>query len=221
MALKQGSVPSQRQLRLTDQQDLRAQAFTNEVVTLTSREEFAREINTLWDQAAQRFLLIGRYLMQAKATLPHGEYQAMIERELRFSTPVARMLKAVAEKVEAGIIPEDMLPRSYTTAYQLITLPPDAFEIARKNLLIRPDLQRAEILAFKRSLRQTSTDELQARTVAEEKLAQLRRYLQEQQAITRKIAELRQELVKMGVSINELDCETVQTETIAALDTMK
>ena len=85
--------------------DDRALGIARSRAVLKTKEDFRREIRTLWETASDLFLTIGEYLLQAKATLKHGEYQELISRELPFGYQVAHKLKAVAEKVKEGTIP--------------------------------------------------------------------------------------------------------------------
>jgi len=91
--------------------DARAIGIARSRAVLKTKEDFRREIRTLWETASDLFLTIGEYLLQAKATLKHGEYQELISRELPFGYQVAHKLKAVAEKVKEGAIPLDRLPK--------------------------------------------------------------------------------------------------------------
>ena|SRR5690349_14911498 len=80
----------------------RIDAFDEAVIDYPDAAGYAREIAKLWADAQRKFLAIGRYLVRAKATLPHGEYEAMISNSLPFGLPTARKLKAVAEAVTPG-----------------------------------------------------------------------------------------------------------------------
>jgi hypothetical protein len=120
---------------------------------LKTREQFVSEIRTLWADAQERFILIGRYLIQAKQRLPHGEYTDMIEDELPFGPQVAFQLARVATAIEEGKLAIEELPRSYATAYHLTTLTDEELERARKANIVRPDVKRREIVAFKQQVR--------------------------------------------------------------------
>ena len=123
--------------------------LTNAVVRLERREDFAREIGALWKRAQATFLTIGQYLNQAKDRLPHGEFNAMIERDLPFGSKTAHQIRAASAAVQSGRLPATQLPPNYTTLYYLSTLPDAALEQARRDGLLRPDLRRAEVVAFK------------------------------------------------------------------------
>ncbi|MBP2230138.1 sulfite reductase beta subunit-like hemoprotein [Azospirillum agricola] len=134
--------------------DERIERMAEAPLDLIRREEFVHEIATLWRSAQERFLLIGRYLVQARSRLPHGEFQAMVENELPFGYQVAYQLRMVAEAVDSGRLPGTKLPPSYATVYQLATLTTEQLRLADQRNLIRPDVTRPEIVRFKRDLRQ-------------------------------------------------------------------
>jgi len=136
--------------RLTD---TRIELFENTAVQLSRREDFIQEISKLWSDAQHKFVLIGRYLTQAKQVLPHGEFEAMIERDLPFGRAVAHQLRTVAEAIDAGSLPVERLPANYSTVYQLTTLNDDERQAALDAGVIRPDVKRAEVIAFKKTTR--------------------------------------------------------------------
>jgi Protein of unknown function (DUF3102) len=131
----------------------RKAAIITAEVPLATKDDYIREITSLWNDARQRFLLIGRYLNRAKEQLPHGEFQAMLRAELPFSEQVAFQMRSVAAAIDEGRFAEGELPQNYSVAYQLVTLAEQEIEVAREKKIIRPDVRRAEIIAFKRSLR--------------------------------------------------------------------
>jgi hypothetical protein len=135
--------------------DLRANGLELAPLDCHSRNEYVREIQTLWSSAKDRFLAIGRYLLTAKALLPHGEYEAMISEDLPFTPSVARMLVGVARAVDQSppLCRPEQLPTSYSVAYQIVTLRPEEFEVAQKEGLIRPDVRRSDLIKFKERVR--------------------------------------------------------------------
>jgi hypothetical protein len=145
--------------------DARVEIITKTEIRLTKREDFVREIGALWTDANEKFLLIGRYLNQAKAALLHGEYEVMVERDLPFGRAVAHKLRVVAAAIDNGVLPIEHLPPSYSTVYELITLNSDERQQALEQELIRPTVTRKEIMAFKSVVRAAAitADKLQQR----------------------------------------------------------
>lgn len=123
---------------------------------LLTGEQFAQEIGRLWTDVQRGFLDIGRRLNEAFAQLDHGEYGALLA-NLPFERATADKLRKVAMAADAGTLPPDRMPKSYSTAYELLTLSPVERAEAEKRGLIRPDVKRAEIVAFKRSIRSAPT----------------------------------------------------------------
>jgi hypothetical protein len=136
--------------------DRRVEALADAIVPYTRPEEYAAEIAKLWADAQRKFLLIGRYLVQARAKLEHGDYEAMVRSRLPFSPETARKLRTVAEAIDAGMLPADRVPRDYTAAYYLATLAPEERQQAEAQGLVRPDVPRREVEAFRRKIRASS-----------------------------------------------------------------
>lgn len=170
-ALKDAGPPQE----VLPQGDPRIDMLTNAVVRLERREDFAREIGALWKRAQATFLTIGQYLNQAKDRLPHGEFNAMIERDLPFGSKTAHQIRAASAAVQSGRLPAAQLPPNYTTLYYLSTLPDAALEQARRDGLLRPDLRRAEVVAFKARFQRVIEGEPDPVALRARRLVELRR----------------------------------------------
>ena len=140
------------------EQITRMDAVRTAVERLPTRQAYAEELTRLWREAQDRFVAIGEYLTHAKETLAHGEYERMVESDLPFGRAVAHTLRTVAMAVREGRLAKLELPRSYTTAYFLATLEPDHLALARERGLVRHDVPRSIIDAFRRELRRPSGD---------------------------------------------------------------
>jgi hypothetical protein len=139
-------------------------------------DQFIDCITEIWTEARNSLIEIGRYLNRAKTILPHGVFMSMCRERLPFSWEVAHQLRSVAEAIDGGHFSEAELPSAYSVAYQLVTLTPDQMRLARDKGLVRPDIRRVEILAFKRSLRpQSSTPLVNRRKLEEERIRLLER----------------------------------------------
>jgi hypothetical protein len=167
--------------------DGRIEILNGALVRYERREDFAREINTLWQRAQATFLTIGRYLNLAKERLPHGEFNAMIDRDLPFSPRTAFQIRAATVAIESGRLPSDGLPQNYTTIYYLSTLPDAALEQAKQSGLLRPDLRRSEVIAFKKKVLGAEEAEVERGEATARRLAALRR---QKAAIEEEIARL-------------------------------
>jgi hypothetical protein len=118
-----------------------------------------REISRLWSEARDKFLAIGEYLSLAKRQLAHGEYEAMIRSQLPFGKSAAHRMRTVAEAVGKGKLARDNLPLSYATAYELTLLSDQQLRLAEDGGLVRPDVHRSEIVAFRRTFISPGTAE--------------------------------------------------------------
>lgn len=135
----------------------RAEGLLNAVVPQNDAAGYVREISRLWNEAKDKFLAIGEYLTLAKQQLAHGEYEAMIRSQLPFGKSAAHRIRAVAEAVRDGRLTRDSLPQSYATAYELTLLTDQQLRIAEDRGLVRPDVYRSEIVAFRRAVDRPST----------------------------------------------------------------
>ncbi len=134
--------------------DARVQALEAVSNIPDTPEEFVDAISRLWSRAQTAFLDIGRLLIRAKETLPHGEYSMAVEERLPFAARTAYQLREAArwalEMDRRQTIPLDELPGSYSTIYLLSTLDPPTLEQAQKEGLVRPELRRSELIAWRR-----------------------------------------------------------------------
>jgi hypothetical protein len=117
-------------------------------------EDYVATISHLWRQAQGMFLDIGKLLIRAKDTLAHGEYTEAVEARLPFSGRTAYQLREAArwamEMDRLQAISLTQLPGAYSTIYLLSTLDRASLERAKHDGLIRPDLRRAELVAWRR-----------------------------------------------------------------------
>jgi hypothetical protein len=156
--------------------------------------EIRGEVQRHWGAARDSFLAIGRALVVAEDRLTKFEndrLKAGMEQLFPFGDAVASQLRKVARAVDAKRIPEVDCPGSYSTAYQIAVLKPAELQLAIKRGLVRPNVTRKEIAAFRSELRhnpsrvnwkptETERDRLMAREVAlTEELAEVRRRIKE------------------------------------------
>jgi hypothetical protein len=134
--------------------DARVKALQAISTTPETPDDFVAEINRLWGRAQGAFLDIGRLLIRAKDMLPHGEYIAAVEERLPFASRTAYQLREAArwaiEMDRRHTIPFERLPGSYSTIYLLSTFDPPTLEAAEAEGLVRPELRRAELIAWRR-----------------------------------------------------------------------
>jgi hypothetical protein len=158
------------------------------------RAAYAAEVNKLWQQARDKFLVIGRYLMRAKAALDHGEYEAMVEADLKLGKNIAWQLKAIAEAVDGGRIEESELPRSYATAHKIVRMDDVALERARREFDLA-GVGRPEIERFLWRMEERRQPRLEFLSRQKAKLARrLDALAREQEDVARKLADIEAEL---------------------------
>lgn len=172
----------------------RTSDLRNSMVPCASVEEYSAEIGKLWDHAKQSFLLIGRYLNQAKERLAHGEFLRLVERELPFGRGQAFQLRAVATMVDTGKVLEDELPSSPSIAYELSKLEPLELEEARKQGLLKANTTRAQIRDWRRGKSLSGLSE-----ISEESRHRLKA------ALMKKIEKLELDLARARDELHHLD----------------
>lgn len=116
-----------------------------------SVDEYVSTISRLYDEAEKRFVQIGRHLIEAKARLQHGEWSKMVAL-LPFSHRTATMLMSAARAIANRTIAPERAPRSWANVYLLASMSDEERKLAEERNLIRPDVTRREILAFRRQL---------------------------------------------------------------------
>ena len=168
---KQWTVSRRQNLTLArplveDKDTGRFNTVANAVRELVTEDDVVAEIDKLWGEAQDKFLAIGRYLVEAKQKF-HRSFEATILPQLPFGKGVAYQLRAIAMAVDDGRLLEGEMPRSYATTYQLVSLPPLDFDLARKENLVRRDVMRREVDAFRSKLRDKSVDVSQATLLRE------------------------------------------------------
>ena len=122
-------------------------------VSCEGKADFVREIARLSSDISSRYIEIGRYLIEAKDKLEHGEFGTMIEAELPFGARQAQRLMIVAEAVDAGVFPRERLPPSHSTVYELVSLKPEERERAIAEGVVKPEVTREAVIAFRQRIR--------------------------------------------------------------------
>ncbi|HYH20237.1 MAG TPA: hypothetical protein VD995_16630 [Azospirillum sp.] len=176
--------------------DTRVEAIDRARVMLTTAEQFRDEISRLWFENERRFVEIGELLIDAqeRLKLEGGEWIAWVEATLPFKRGVAHKLMAAARFIrdEALRAPERiaLLPPSYSTVYEISTLPEPLREEAFRAGLITPATQRGAVSEFKRAS-SAKPDETAAEMLLRRELRRLER---QRAALDTRIAEIRRRL---------------------------
>lgn len=176
----------------------RRNSIENEILPLEG-DELVTECNRLWAEAGAKFLAIGRYLQcEFLRTQRDGTFESTVIENLHFGRIVAYQLRTIAAAVDGGKIAEEVLPRSYATAYKLICMPIDMFDVAKSRGLVRPDVSRPEIERFKREMvqqRSTKEDPLRTKQAEREKIrSDVARLIERISVMNARIAEINEEI---------------------------
>jgi hypothetical protein len=153
------------------------------------------EIRHAWVASAKSFLQIGRTLLRLEAEVPRSVFDQFIDerRVLPFGRASATKMMGVARAVDLGRIQQERVP-PYTVAYELVTLPDHLLRLADEHGLVRPDVKREEITAFKLAVRAdpnpTRIDVVVLRRERHRLQVKRQRYLEALQLIEQRLAEI-------------------------------
>jgi hypothetical protein len=157
------------------------------------------EVHAEWRKAKQSFLAIGKSLLAVEQALTPDEFRRLskgAERIFPFSETIATQLRQVARAVMSGRLNETEMPGSYSVAYQIAVMDGPTIEIARSRNLVRPDVTRTEVIAFRREINTQPTSQPQRLDISA-----VRR---EKARLTKLRAELADRLAQIDARIAEL-----------------
>ncbi len=92
---------------------------------------WAKKINAAWRESAAKIIDVGRALLEAKASVPHGDFEKLLKNELDFVPATARKLMAIAKDNRLqNVLSGHALPGHWTTIYELHKLDDGQLETA-------------------------------------------------------------------------------------------
>ena len=106
-----------------------------------------------WNATRDAFIEIGRALNEVDLVLDEGERDSLkrgFRKLFPFSETVASQFRVIARAVDEGHIPQDVLPGSYGTAYQMALLNSEQRRIAESQGLIRSTVSRNALIEFRK-----------------------------------------------------------------------
>jgi hypothetical protein len=110
---------------------------------------WSEKINSAYERGIENIIEIGQLLWQAKKDLPHGEFQHMIRRELRFGPRQAQnYMRVSADSRLSNAKHTSLLPPALDTLATLTRLPDQVFEGGLQTLKINPAMSRKDALAL-------------------------------------------------------------------------
>jgi hypothetical protein len=157
------------------------------------------EVHAEWRKAKQSFLAIGKSLLAVEQALTPDEFRRLskgTERIFPFSETIATQLRQVARAVMSGRLNETEMPGSYSVAYQIAVMDGPTIEIARARNLVRPDVTRTEVIAFRR--------EISAPPVSQSQRLDIGTVRREKARLTKLRAELAERLAQIDARIAEI-----------------
>jgi hypothetical protein len=114
--------------------------------------QWKKRIETSWQKGVEAIIETGQHLIDAKndPKMPHGSWEAMVAVELPFNPRTARKLMAIAaHAVLSNRSHGSVLPPSWTTLYELSTLPPPLVKEKIADGTITPKMERKDAAALK------------------------------------------------------------------------
>lgn len=121
-----------------------------ELRDLNTAEDFAVQVRYCVGSAIEDIIDAGRYLIRAKAVLPHGEFGRMFaEKMVPFSINTAQRLMAIARHPElTNPAHVQHLPAAWGTLYELTKVEPDRLHDALRYGQVRQDMRRQDVKAL-------------------------------------------------------------------------
>jgi N6-adenosine-specific RNA methylase IME4 len=105
---------------------------------------WATRISESWGNVFQAVIDTGRALIEAKAALPHGAFESMIESDLPFGSRTAqRIMKIACDPRITNPTHVSVLPPQWGALYELTRLDDTTFAAAVGDGRISPDMERS------------------------------------------------------------------------------
>jgi N6-adenosine-specific RNA methylase IME4 len=137
-------------------------------VGASTRARWAGMIRSRLGDSVAAIVDVGRLLIDAKAGLPHGEFEAMVEQDLPFHASTAqRLMKVARHALLANPAHVRLLPPAWGTLYELTKLPEALLKRLLSDGSITPETERKDVLR----LLQESRDDRGLDTIEDGKTA--------------------------------------------------
>ena len=116
-------------------------------------EEWAKRITTAWQKSVESIIETGRLLIEAKAELPHGEFENMINEKLPFGSRTAQRLMKIADHpILSNPTHVSHLPPSWGTLYALTELPDEVLSDMLEDGKLNCEIERKDVEQIKAQL---------------------------------------------------------------------
>ena len=126
---------------------------------LATARDFASAIAQRWQDSVVAIIDVGKLLLGAKESLPHGEFGPMIESaKVPFTWNTAHRLMAIANhSILANCAHGHNLPSSWRTVYELTKVPGETLKVWLGDGTIHAEIQRSEVAKLLRQLAREET----------------------------------------------------------------
>lgn len=145
-----------------------------EQMVSSARRSYAESIRAHLIQSVESVLAIGDVLIEAKKKLPHGDFEAMVREDLRWTPQTARKFMAIGRHpVLSNRAHVRDLPPSWGTLAELARVKAPDLEKAITEKLVRPDMTREDTreLVYRRKDRERVAAHREALRVEQERRA--------------------------------------------------
>jgi hypothetical protein len=114
-------------------------------------DHWTKTISGAWYRSIQSFLEVGRFIIEAEASLPDSEIRELRDKRLPFGPAVYSKLKTIAADPKLNDEEnQKCLPSAYSTLYELSQLDETSFKSAIESGAINPSLTRLEAARFRK-----------------------------------------------------------------------
>jgi hypothetical protein len=125
----------------------------------TERARFARDITRAFERSRESIFEVGRLLIEAKASLAHGEWLAMIESDLPFRARYAQMFMRIASDHRlVNTKHASLLPTSPSTLYEISKLSDETLALRLEDGTINPTMERRDIATVVKAERRAARE---------------------------------------------------------------
>jgi hypothetical protein len=108
------------------------------------------KISTAWSKSLASVLETARFLIAAKAEMPHGSFTAMVNLKLPFGPATAQCLIAIGNHAFISNANHGQyLPSSWRTLYELTKCEPDVLREAIEDGSINPKMERSDVIELR------------------------------------------------------------------------
>ena len=111
-----------------------------------TRKRYVEKIKAAMRRSVEGFIEVGRQLLEAKEKLAHGQFEPMVNDDLKMTRQTAsRLMKIAKHPVISNGTHVHHLPPAWGTLYELTKVPTPRLEAKLKDGTINPQMERADV----------------------------------------------------------------------------